>query len=138
VGKDVAAASAPRRVLGAAPARRVSACASSRWGRDVRGSRCACEATHGEQSCHLSRRLCLYGRQRIRVRVQFSQPRDGGGRCDSGLPPPARKGRSSLPSTEVWRLRRTGSEVTVTTAQGVKVALFRGRHTRSTAPVVDP
>jgi acyl-CoA thioesterase len=42
-------------------------------------------------------------------------------------------------ATEVWRSRRTGVyEVTVTTAAGDKVALFRGRSHEIAGPVIEP
>ena len=52
---------------------------------------------------------------------------------------PAREGEDLIAeATEVWRSRRTGIyEVTVTTGQGVKVALFRGRAHQIDGAVVD-
>ena len=53
---------------------------------------------------------------------------------------PAREGDELIAEAgEVWRSRRTGIyEVTVTTGQGVKVALFRGRAHQVDGTVVDP
>ena len=53
---------------------------------------------------------------------------------------PARAGDELIAeASEVWRSRRTGIyEVTVTTGQGVKVALFRGRAHQIDGTVVDP